>query len=82
MSQIHKRFRIKKEIDLSSVSDLPHIVTLMMFRDAIMSSVRWCQSQNDSTEFTASTDRLFSVVIGAGWAAESIRVMKDMKKKI
>lgn len=81
MPQVHKRFRIKKGIDLTKVTDLPHIITLMMFHNAILSSVRWHRSLNESSTFAGPIDRLFSIVNGAGWTAEAIRIMKEMKKK-
>lgn len=68
-----RQFRVKPGTDLESIPILPFALRMMMTVDAMKSSFRWYRMLDSEPDRPAtSTDRLMSIVIGAGWAGEAI----------
>ena len=80
-NSVTKSFRIAKDIDPKRVTNLPQIITLMMFKDAILTSIRWKQSLNEDDSVESFAGLTLSVACGFGWAAEAVRFLKDLHKE-
>lgn len=77
--QTIKRYKISSKVDIEAIHNLPHIVTLCMFKDAILSAVRWHRLVREDDAVEATVDRTFAIAAGAGWAFEAIKLLRDLR---
>lgn len=76
-----RSYKMKSPAQACQNPDLPSIIKLMMFRDAVLASIRWHDSLTGKDDLEDDVDRAFSIVCGAGWAIEATRFLKQLKRQ-
>jgi|CXWL01.1.fsa_nt_gi transcriptional regulator with XRE-family HTH domain len=78
-----KAYRFKQGIDITQIDLLPFMLRMMMSVDAMRSSLRWYGAlQMTIDRPVIHTDRLMSIIAGAGWAGEAIlRLLPEGRRK-
>lgn len=72
-----ERFRLAPGTDLRAIEHFPYMLQLMASLESIRGSLRWLEHVKNADSSFLRSDIFIVVVTGAGWCAETFRLLKQ-----